>query len=116
MQPETEIKYFKFLPSEYPNLNLVFAGDFNCPQSHSVFNPLKKMGYKSVFVNQKTSLKQLCYVGDCLASEFDNIWYNPNKIELKNSKIILFYSAFKTLKEAREISDHIPLVLAFILK
>ncbi|HEY1193432.1 endonuclease/exonuclease/phosphatase family protein, partial [Flavobacterium sp.] len=26
-QPETEIKYFKFLPNEYPNLNLVFLGD-----------------------------------------------------------------------------------------
>ena len=41
-QPETEIKYFKFLPNEYPTLNLIFAGDFNCPQSHTVFNPLKK--------------------------------------------------------------------------
>lgn len=47
-QPETEIKYFKFLPIQYPNLNLLFVGDFNCPQSHTVFNPLKKMGYKSV--------------------------------------------------------------------
>ncbi len=32
MQPETEIKYFKFLPQEYPSLKLVFIGDFNCPQ------------------------------------------------------------------------------------
>src|SRR6266498_5260719 len=38
-QPETEIKYFKFLPAEYPNNNLIFCGDFNCPQSHTVFNP-----------------------------------------------------------------------------
>ena len=50
-QPETEIKYFKFLPQEYPNLNLVFMGDFNCPQSHSVFNPLKKIGYTSILQN-----------------------------------------------------------------
>jgi len=46
MQPETEVKYFKFLPVEYPNLNLIFCGDFNLPQSHSVFNPLKKLGYQ----------------------------------------------------------------------
>lgn len=26
-QPETEIKYFKFLPEEYPKLNLIFLGD-----------------------------------------------------------------------------------------
>ena len=58
-QPETEIKYFKFLPAQYPTLNLLFVGDFNCPQSHTVFNPLKKMGYVSVFINQKTSLKSL---------------------------------------------------------
>ena len=38
-QPETEIKYFKFLPDEYPDLNLIFVGDFNSPQSHTVFNP-----------------------------------------------------------------------------
>lgn len=30
-QPETEIKYFKYLPEQYPNLNLLFVGDFNCP-------------------------------------------------------------------------------------
>lgn len=30
-QPETEIKHFKNLPGEYPNLNLIFLGDFNCP-------------------------------------------------------------------------------------
>lgn len=44
MQPETEIKFFKLLPDEYPTLNLIFAGDFNCPQSHNVFNPLKYLG------------------------------------------------------------------------
>ncbi len=42
-QPETEIKHFKFLPNLYPTLNLIFLGDFNCPQSHSVFGPSKKI-------------------------------------------------------------------------
>jgi deoxyribonuclease-1-like protein len=31
-QPETEIKYFKFLPAEYQNNNLILCGYFNCPQ------------------------------------------------------------------------------------
>jgi hypothetical protein len=57
-KPETEIKYFKFFP-EYPTLNLIFAGDFNCPQSHTVFIPLRKMGYQSILVGQKTSLKKV---------------------------------------------------------
>ena len=115
-QPETEIKYFKFLPAQYPQLNLVFVGDFNCPQSHTVFNPLRKMGYCCVFINQKTSLKKECKDTICLASEFDNIWYYSNKISVSNSKVIHFYFTFGTLKEAREISDHIPITTEITIK
>jgi endonuclease/exonuclease/phosphatase family metal-dependent hydrolase len=114
-QPETEIKYFKFLPDEYPNLNLIFAGDFNCPQSHTVFNPLKKMGYQSILVNQKTSLKQECKNDSCLASEFDNMYFKSSKINTINSGIIHFYKNFNSLKEARIISDHIPIWFEFSL-
>lgn len=114
-QPETEIKYFKFLPQEYPDLNLIFSGDFNCPQSHTVFYPLKKMGYISMLQNQKTTLKQKCQGENCLASEFDNIFYYPGKLKYINSGAILFYKNFDSLKEARKISDHIPIWLQFSL-
>ncbi|WP_348810777.1 endonuclease/exonuclease/phosphatase family protein [Flavobacterium maritimum] len=114
-QPETEIKYFKFLPAEYPALNLIFAGDFNCPQSHTVFNPLKKMGYQSVLVNQKTSLKQECKNNICLASEFDNMFYETTKFKNTKSGFIPFYKNFNSLKEARNISDHIPIWFEFSL-
>ncbi len=114
-QPETEIKYFKFLPEEYPNLNLIFVGDFNCPQSHTVFNPLKKMGYKSILINQKTSLKKKYKNGNCLASEFDNMYYNTSKIRVKKAGIIPFYKNFNSLQDARKISDHIPIWLEFSL-
>lgn len=115
-QPETEIKYFKFLPAEYPDLNLVFIGDFNCPQSHSVFNPLKKTGYASVLQNQKTSLKKKCKNNYCLASEFDNIFFKINSLDYKNSGVIPFYKTFNSLQEARKISDHIPIWFEFSLK
>ncbi len=114
-QPETEIKYFKFLPAEYPHLNLIFVGDFNCPQSHTVFNPLKKMRYQSVLVNQKTSLKQECKNGICLASEFDNMYFNSSKCKSLKSGVIEFYKDFNSLKEARSISDHIPIWATFSL-
>ena len=110
-QPETEIKYFKFLPASYPNLNLVFVGDFNCPPTHTVFIPLQKLGYKSAFQNQKTSLKKECVNGNCLASEFDSMWYNTKTISVTNAKALLFYVSFSTLREAREISDHIPITV-----
>lgn len=111
MQPETEIKYFKFFPTLYPDKDLVFIGDFNCPQSHTVFFPLKKMGYQSAFQNQKTSLKKACKNGKCLASEFDNIFYNAKKIKVSNPRVIHFYKDFETLHEARNISDHVPIAV-----
>lgn len=114
-QPETEIKYFKFLPTQYPDLNLVFMGDFNCPQSHSVFIPLKNMGYSPVLKGQKTSLKKKCVSGNCLASEFDNIFYNTTKIKVQNRGAILFYNNFDNILEARKISDHIPIWFQFTL-
>lgn len=115
-QPETEIKYFKFLPAAYPDLNLIFTGDWNCPQSHTVFNPLRKMGYLPILKQQKTSLKRDCQFDDCLASEFDNLFYNSNKIIVKNAGVLLFYQKFDSLTSARSISDHIPIWAEIIVK
>jgi endonuclease/exonuclease/phosphatase family metal-dependent hydrolase len=114
-QPETEIKHFKFLPQQHPNLNLIFVGDFNCPQSHTVFNPLKNIGYRPILENQKTSLKQKCINNQCLASEFDNIFYHSTKIKIIDKGIIHFYKDYGSLKEARKISDHIPIWMEFSL-
>lgn len=107
-QPETEIKYFKYFPELYPDKNLIFLGDFNIPQSHTVFNPLKKSGYRSVLQNQKTSMKMKCVDGECLASEFDNIFYNFLKVKLLDAGIIHFYKSYPDMVSARRISDHIP--------
>ena len=114
-QPETEIKYFKFLPVEYPKLNLLFCGDFNLPQSHTVFYPIRKMGYESALVNQKTSLKQECNYEDCLASEFDNVFYRKDKLTTLDAGIIPFYKSFFSLKDAKRISDHVPIYVEFDL-
>lgn len=115
-QPETEIKHFKNLPRQYPTLNIIFLGDFNCPPSHSVFNPLKKMGYQPAFVGQKTSLKKNCIENNCLANEFDNIWFDSNKFLVSNPKAILFYQEFEDFNQAKEISDHIPLAIDLTIK
>jgi deoxyribonuclease-1-like protein len=114
--PASEIKYFKYFPNLYPKLNLVFMGDFNCPQSHSVFSPIKKIGFTCVFQNQKTSLRQKCINNDCLASEYDNIFYKPSNLKVIKSGIVPFYTSFKSVKEARKISDHIPIWCLIQLK
>jgi len=107
--PESEIKYFKFFPGLYSNDNLIFCGDFNLPQSHTVFNPLRKMGYRSVLVGQKTTLRQKCIQQGCLASEFDNFYYNSSFISIVRSGLVEFYRSFPSLRAARLISDHIPI-------
>jgi deoxyribonuclease-1-like protein len=114
-QPETEIKYLKFFPGIYPKDNLLFCGDFNLSQSHSVYNPLKKMGFQSALVAQKTSLRQNCIQNDCLASEFDNFFFNSRFIKLQSAGILHFYKAFETLKLARKVSDHVPIYFNFNL-
>jgi hypothetical protein len=107
--PETELKYFKFFPKLYPKLNLIFLGDFNCPQSHTVFNPIKSIGFAPILVNQKTSLRQKCIQNDCLASEYDNLFYDKQKIKILQKGIVPFYESFSSVKEARKISDHVPI-------
>lgn len=69
------------------------------------------MGYVSVFQNQKTSLKKECQNNNCLASEFDNIWYSKDKIKTRDKYIIKFYENFESIEKAKEISDHIPIVV-----
>lgn len=110
-QPETEIKYLKFFPEVYPEHNLIFLGDFNLTEKHSVFNPLKKQGYVPSFVDQKSSLRQKCIKGDCLASEYDNIFYHSEKNELVKATPIMFFEDFEDITIARKVSDHIPLMI-----
>jgi endonuclease/exonuclease/phosphatase family metal-dependent hydrolase len=112
--PEHEIKYFKLFSSYYPTLNLIFMGDFNCSPSHTVFNPLRAKGYRCTLHNQKTSLKQRCKGSDCLASEYDAMFFPATKCSLKNSGVLHFYRSFTTLKEARKISDHLPIWGTFV--
>ncbi len=115
-QPETEIKYFKFFPERYPTDKLIFCGDFNLPQFHSVFNPLKSMGFLPALRNQKTTLRQDCINGDCLASEYDNFFYNRVMFRVVKAGIVPFYTKFKNMREARLISDHLPVFLEVDLR
>lgn len=107
--PESEIKYFKFFPKLYPKLNLIFLGDFNCPQSHTVFNPLKNKCFAPVLKHQKTSIRHKCIHKDCLASEYDNLFYDTRKLQIIDKGIVSFYTNFNSMKEARKISDHVPI-------
>ena len=73
------------------------------------------MGYQSILVGQKTSLKKECREDLCLASEFDNMFFNAAKIKHVNSGVIHFYQNFNSFLEALLISDHIPIWFEFSL-
>jgi hypothetical protein len=72
------------------------------------------MGYKSILVNQKTSLKKRMQKGTCRIW-FDNVYYKASEINFLKSGYP-FHSAFATLKEARILSDHIPIWFEFSIK
>lgn len=114
-QPETEVKYFRYIPERYSTEKLIFCGDFNLPQSHSVFIPLLKMGFVPAMQGQKTSLRQRCLNGDCLASEFDNFFFDSRRIKLRNAGVILFYEKFIKFEQARKLTDHVPIFADLIL-
>ena len=108
-QPEQEIKYLKFIPGEFLSKNIIFSGN-----KIKVRGRVEKVsGYLSAFTKQKTSLKTKCVNNDCLASEYDNIFYKGSKIHLIKSGVVHFYKEFSILKEARKISDHLPVYLEF---
>lgn len=110
-QPEREIKYFKFFPELYKDERLIFMGDFNVTEKNNVFNPLKKMGYAPALLDQKTTLRTTCLSDGCLASAYDNIFYNPKDFEIRTSGIIHFYKVYNELNEARKLSDHVPIYM-----
>ena len=110
-QPEVEIKYLKYFPDIYKLPNMIFLGDFNCPQSNSVFIPLMKIGLNPALLNQRTTLKMKCVGTQCLASEYDN-FFVPKGITFK-SGVIKFHTFFPNPKAARKISDHLPIYMTF---
>lgn len=115
--PEKEIPHLKNIVTEYPKANIIFCGDFNCPQSDSAaFKPIRSLGFVSAFEDELTSLKKECNGSKCLANAYDNFFYKADKINSKEAGTILFYKDYPTLAKARLISDHIPIYFKFSLK
>lgn len=106
--PAWENSRLYLLDSLYADKHLIVCGDFNLDSRHIAFESLSKRGFVSAFVGQKTSLKMKCLQSDCLANEYDNIWLKKN-IPFKSKGTIHFYASFADIKEARQISDHIPI-------
>ena len=108
-QPATEVRLLDALDRRYPDENLVVVGDFNLSEEDGAFDGLRAAGLRPVLVDQRTSIRmKRGQDGRHLASEYDNIFYEAGPLRANEAGVIDFTEAFPTLKEARTISDHLP--------
>src|SRR5690606_41077936 len=88
-----------------------FAGNFYNPLVDFFFKPPKKMGFLSNKEGKKASLRPGCIKGHRPAFEIRNFFLQPARFTLHTKGIIPFYQAFEDLKDARLISDHVPIFI-----
>lgn len=113
--PETECELLVRLNGKYPEDHIMIMGDFNLSEKSEAFDELKKNGFEPAVTQQKTSLKMKVSDDEHLANEYDNIFFESKPIHKISSGVIDFSKEFSSLKDARTISDHIPVYLEFVL-
>jgi deoxyribonuclease-1-like protein len=102
------------LHERYPNTDLVVAGDFNLPADRSAFDNLREAGFRAALANQRTTYKTVrTPAGEHLASEYDNVFYEPAELTVTRAGVLDFSDRFPTLREARAVSDHLPVLVEF---
>jgi endonuclease/exonuclease/phosphatase family metal-dependent hydrolase len=108
-KPENEISQLDQLHTSYRDDNLMVMGDFNYAADKPGFSNLIQKGYAAGLKPIATSLKQkLDAKGNYLSEAYDNIFYETSSIEVLEAESIDFVPNFKTLTEARALSDHLP--------
>ena len=80
-------------------------GDFNLSHKRNAFNGIRNLNYVSN-IRGKTALKMKRKNGEHLTKEYDNIF--TKEITVCDKGIHDFSTSYTTLKEARYISDHLP--------
>ncbi|MFP4229108.1 MAG: endonuclease/exonuclease/phosphatase family protein [Salinivenus sp.] len=108
--PEREIALLDRLHHRYEPDHLVILGDFNLDADDDAFNELRRLGYAAVLEDQPTSLRRIRRDGPegHLASEYDNIFVETGPLRSHQAGVHDFTDQFPSLKEARSLSDHLP--------
>lgn len=110
-RPADEVAFLDELHRRYPDDHLLILGDFNLAESHYAFDELKQAGYRPAIVDQKTSIRMRRKDGEHLANEYDNIFFETGPLRAGPTGVIDFTSEFRTLRQARTISDHLPVFM-----
>lgn len=114
-RPEEEIIHFIDYPERLGSNRILIAGDFNLNEKHTVWTPFYKKGFKSALQNQRTTLKTRCKDGDYLSHPIDNVYFTSG-IEMVQAESLDFINDCENLARAREISDHLPIYIEFMIK
>jgi endonuclease/exonuclease/phosphatase family metal-dependent hydrolase len=111
--PEHEIILLDTLHQQYLDDHLIILGDFNLDEDDEAWDPLRALGYAQVLDDQPTSLrrKRRDEPNGHLANEYDNIFYESGPLRATQAGIIDFTTSFETLRDARRISDHLPVFM-----
>lgn len=113
-KPEEEIIHFIDYPERLNSDRILIAGDFNLTETHEVWKPLYRIGFKNALDEQRTTLKIKCKEGDYLNHPIDNVYFTPG-IEKVEANSIDFVVSCDNLSRARKISDHLPIFMQFKL-
>ena len=102
------------LHDAYPDDALVLCGDFNLDAERPAFDGLRERGLLAALDDVKTTFKAAeSPSGEHLASEYDNCFFESSELELEASGAVDFYGRVPTLREARHVSDHLPIYARF---
>lgn len=111
--PEKEISLLYKIDSTFKKQNIIFMGDFNLSQKEKAFSTLKTIGYMPSLINTKTSLRSKEDGASVFSEEYDNFFYEAKNFIILESCLIDITKDFKTLKDARSISDHCPISIEY---
>ena len=108
--PEREVALLDRLHWQYEPDHVALVGDFNLDEDDDAFDELRTLGYTAVLDDQPTSLRRKRRGGASghLANEYDNIFHEAASFQGSQGGVLDFTSRFSSLKEARSLSDHLP--------
>lgn len=114
-EPERENALLGRLHHAYPSDDLVIAGDFNLPANRPAFDGLRAAGFRAALPEGTlTTLKAVVSPsGERLASAYDNVFYEGAELTPAATAVLDFSDRLPTLRDARNVSDHLPAVVEF---
>ena len=110
-RPADEVVLLDALHERYAADHLLVMGDFNLAEDHEAFDGLKSAGYRPAITDQRTSIRMRRRDGQHLANEYDNIFYEVAPLRPARTGVVDFTGEFATLRDARKISDHLPVFM-----